>query len=482
MTVLEPGTLVNRYRIRESIGEGGFGVVYRAEQSEPVRRDVALKILKPGMDTRQVIGRFESERQALATMDHPYISKIFDAGETASGHPYFVMELVNGLPITMYCDQARLNTDERLELFIGVCQAVQHAHQKGIIHRDLKPSNVLVALHDDKPIPKVIDFGIAKALDRRLSNKPQLTEYRQWVGTPEYMAPEQAETPGFDIDTRADVYSLGVLLYELLTGKRPFDLTAVLELGFDEMRRALRDVDPVRPSTRVSNAAAERGQVTSLDAATIRALATTLHDELDWIVLKAMEKDRSRRYESASALALDIQRYIRNEPVEARPPSFVYRARKFTGRHRLGVTAAAIVLLALGFGIGQAFFGYAEASRLRARAQTSRVAAAQEQLSAEQARAREAEQRALAEAREQQSRTEAAKSEAVIDLIEELLHSADPHSVKGQNFTVRQLLEEFDHRLSLRTDGDPEAVAAVRATMAAALSKLDPVETTDGQK
>jgi serine/threonine protein kinase len=344
-----PGARIGRYKLLEQIGEGGCGVVYVAEQEEPVRRRVALKIIKPGMDTRQVIARFEAERQALALMDHPNIAKVLDAGATESGRPYFVMELVKGVRITDYCDRSNLSTPERLDLFVQVCLAIQHAHQKGIIHRDIKPSNILVTLHDGAPVPMVIDFGIAKATaDQRLTDKTLYTAIEQFVGTPAYMSPEQAELSGLDIDTRSDIYALGVLLYELLTGKTPFDARRLLEVGLDEIRRIIREEDPPRPSTRIS----------TLDAVEQTALAKRRHcdalklvgiikGDLDWIVMKTLEKDRTRRYETANGLAMDIKRFLTNEPIIARPPSKLYRFQKSIRRNKLAFGASAAVGTAL---------------------------------------------------------------------------------------------------------------------------------------
>jgi serine/threonine protein kinase len=357
-----PGTVIGRYKLLEEIGEGGFGVVFMAEQEEPVRRRVALKIIKAGMDTRQVVARFEAERQALAMMDHPNIARVFDAGATETGRPYFVMELVKGIPITEYCDEHKLTTDERLNLFLDVCSAVQHAHQKGIIHRDLKPSNVMVTLHDDKPVPKIIDFGIAKATQARLTDKTLFTEFRQLIGTPAYMSPEQAQMIGLDVDTRSDIYSLGVLLYELLTGSTPFDSKQLMQSGYDEMRRIIREVEPPRPSTRLSSSGSLpfAGRVTEgvNDSATIAAnrhtepgkLTRELRGELDWIVMKCLEKDRTRRYESAGSLARDIERHLHDEPVQACPPSAAYHFRKFARRNKvaLAIASAAIAMLLLG--------------------------------------------------------------------------------------------------------------------------------------
>jgi serine/threonine protein kinase/tetratricopeptide (TPR) repeat protein len=359
-----PGTVIGPYKLLEPIGEGGFGVVFMAEQQRPVRRKVALKVLKPGMDTRQVIARFEAERQALALMDHPHIARILDAGQTASGRPFFVMELVKGVPITDYCDQARLSVRARLELFVVVCRAVQHAHQKGIIHRDLKPSNVLVTLHDDRPVVKVIDFGIAKARGQALTEKTLCTGFTQLIGTPLYMAPEQAAMNGLDVDTRSDVYALGVLLYELLTGTTPFDKERLRTAAYDEVLRIIREEEPARPSARLRKD--EGGRMKGESKATRATgwkrflpfssfiLPPSSSQELDWVVVKALEKDRNRRYDSANALALDVERYLHDEPVQACPPSALYRLGKFARRHKTGLTVAGLVLLALAVPCGGA--------------------------------------------------------------------------------------------------------------------------------
>jgi serine/threonine protein kinase/Tfp pilus assembly protein PilF len=339
-----PGTTIGSYRLLEQIGEGGFGIVFMAEQTRPVRRRVALKVIKPGMDTRQVVARFEAERQALALMDHPNIAQVFDGGATASGRPFFVMELVRGMPITDFCDQSRLPPRDRLHLFVQVCQAVQHAHQKGVIHRDLKPSNVLVSMHDTTPVVKVIDFGVAKALDQKLTDKTLFTGFAQLVGTPTYMSPEQAGQSGLDVDTRSDVYALGVLLYELLTGTTPFDKERLRAAGFDEMQRVIREEDPPRPSTRVSTLGHAAATVSTNRQSDWQKLARLMRGELDWIVMKALEKDRGRRYETASAFAADVQRYLANEPVLACPPSAWYRFRKFSQRNRASLSVFGLVL------------------------------------------------------------------------------------------------------------------------------------------
>jgi serine/threonine protein kinase/Flp pilus assembly protein TadD len=339
-----PDAIIGPYKLLEQIGEGGFGVVFMAEQQQPIRRKVALKVLKPGMDTRQVIARFEAERQALALMDHPNIAKVHDGGATPTGRPYVVMELVKGVPITDFCDQNHLTPRQRLELFLSVCQAVQHAHQKGIIHRDLKPSNVLVTVHDTTPMVKVIDFGIAKALGQQLTDKTLFTGFAQMIGTPLYMSPEQAGQSGLDVDTRSDIYSLGVLLYELLTGTTPFDKDRLKELSYDELRRIIREEEPPKPSTRISTLGQAATTVSTNRKSDPKQLSRLFRGELDWIVMKALEKDRNRRYESASAFAADVQRYLADEPVLACPPSAWYGVRKFARRNRTALTVAGLVL------------------------------------------------------------------------------------------------------------------------------------------
>jgi serine/threonine protein kinase/tetratricopeptide (TPR) repeat protein len=344
-----PGTVIGPYKLLEQIGEGGFGVVFMAEQQQPLRRKVALKVLKPGMDTRQVIARFEAERQALALMDHPNIAHILDGGATATGRPYFVMELVRGIPITEFCDQNRLPVRERLALFINICQAVQHAHQKGLIHRDLKPSNMLVTLHDDKAVVKVIDFGIAKATGQQLTEKTLFTNFAQMIGTPLYMSPEQAQMSGLDVDTRSDIYSLGVLLYELLTGTTPFDKERLKTVGYDEIRRLIREEEPVKPSTRISTLGQAATMLSTQRRSDPKQLSRLCRGELDWIVMKCLEKDRNRRYETANGLAMDVERYLHDEPVHACPPSAGYRLRKFARKYRtlLRIGAAFVVFLVL---------------------------------------------------------------------------------------------------------------------------------------
>ena len=352
------GSQIGPYKLREQIGEGGMGVVYVAEQTEPVRRKVALKIIKPGMDSQQVLARFESERQALAMMDHPHIARIIDAGTTETRRSFFVMELVHGAPINAFCDEHELTSKERLLVFAKVCKAVQHAHQKGIIHRDLKPSNVLVASIDGEAIPKVIDFGVAKAAGPKTVDATIYTQFSQIVGTPLYMSPEQAELGVADVDTRSDVYALGVILYELLTGSTPFDSETLKQAGFDEMRRIIREDEPPRPSVMVSTLEAEAlSTVSQRRGSDPRMLSGSLRGELDWIVMTALEKDRRRRYASASALAEDVQRFLRDEPIAARPASRWYLAQKFVRRHRAVVASASVVVVALVTGLALAVSG-----------------------------------------------------------------------------------------------------------------------------
>jgi serine/threonine protein kinase/tetratricopeptide (TPR) repeat protein len=347
-----PGTVIGPYKLLEQIGEGGMGLVFVAEQQHPVRRKVALKVIKPGMDTRQVVARFETERQALALMDHPNIAKVLDGGETASGRPYFIMELVKGVPITQFCDDNRLTTRERLVLFLPVCEAVQHAHQKGIIHRDIKPSNVLVASHDGQPVVRVIDFGVAKAVGQQLTDKTISTQLAQLIGTPLYMSPEQAGQSSLDIDTRTDIYSLGVLLYEQLTGTTPFDRARFQTASYDEIRRIFREEEPARPSTRISTLGEAAATVSASRQSDPKKLSRVLRRELDWIVMKALEKDRNRRYETASAFAADVQRYLNDEPVLACPPSVNYRLRKFALRNRGRLATAGLLGFALLVALG----------------------------------------------------------------------------------------------------------------------------------
>jgi len=388
------GAMIGRYKLLEKIGEGGFGVVFMAEQVEPVQRKVALKIIKAGMDTKEVIARFEAERQAIALMDHPNIARALDAGATEAGRPYFVMELVRGIPITDYCDQKQLATRERLQLFIKVCQAVQHAHQKGVIHRDLKPSNVLVTEHDGEPVPKVIDFGVAKALGQKLTAKTLFTGFNHMVGTPAYMSPEQAALSGLDIDTRADIYSLGVLLYELLTSVTPFDTESFREAALDEVRRMIRETEPPKPSTRLQTLGEKLTDVAKQRRIEPAALSRLIRGDLDWIVMKCLEKDRKRRYETANGLATDVARHLNSEPVVARPPNNFYQFQKLVRRHKLAFAVTGAVLGSLIFGLGLFTWQWRQAITAREDATRKAKAELEAREQADQALGREAEARA----------------------------------------------------------------------------------------
>jgi eukaryotic-like serine/threonine-protein kinase len=425
-----PGTIIGRFKLLQKIAEGGMGVVYMAEQREPVIRKVALKIIKLGMDTKQVVARFEAERQALALMDHPNIAKVLDGGATQSGRPYFVMELVPGLPITQFCDEANLSTRDRLELFLEVCSAIQHAHQKGIIHRDIKPSNILVTLHGDKPVPKVIDFGVAKATQGRLTEKTLFTQFQQFIGTPAYMSPEQASLSGLDIDTRSDIYALGVLLYELLTGRTPFDGNELLKAGLDEMRRTIREKQPLRPSNRISTLQGDDLNTAARQRHTDPPkLIHLVRGDLDWIVMKALEKDRARRYETANGLAMDIMRHINCEPVVARPPSRLYEFQKTVRRHKFGFAATAALITVLAVGV------------LVSGSETIRARRAEQ----EQARLR------------QQAETEAAKSQEVSEFLKDMLRGVGPSVALGRDTTMlREILDKTTERVNKELANQPE--------------------------
>jgi len=418
-----------KYRLIEELGSGGMGIVYKAEQIKPVKRGVALKIIKLGMDTSQVVARFETERQALAVMDHPNIAKVFDGGATETGRPYFVMELVRGIPITEYCDKHKLTIRERLELFIQVCQAVQHAHQKGVIHRDLKPSNVLVLVQEDKPIPKIIDFGIAKAIEHRLTERTLFTEQGQLIGTPEYMSPEQAEMSGLDVDTRSDIYSLGIMLYELLVGVLPFEARDLRSRGIDRIQKLIRETDPPKASSRLSGLNDSRTSIAEHRKTDPMSLCRELKGDLDWIIMKAMEKDRTRRYESANGLTVDIQRYLNNEPILARPPSTGYRLRKFFRRHKMGVVAAVLVSIALLVGVAGLTIGLKEAVKAK-----------------------------------DEALQQAAKVEAINEFLNSMLSSPDP-SQDGRNVKVVDILDNAREKIGESFKGKPEIEASVRHTL-----------------
>ncbi len=426
-----PGEILDgKYKLLEELGSGGMGVVYLAEQVEPVRRRVALKIIKLGMDTRQVVARFETERQALAVMDHPNIAKVLDAGSTGTGRPYFVMELARGISITDYCDRHKLSTRDRLRLFIAVCQAVQHAHQKGVIHRDLKPSNILVVVQDDRPVPKIIDFGIAKATDHRLSQQTLFTEQGQLIGTPEYMSPEQAEMSGLDVDTRTDVYSLGVVLYELLAGALPFEAGKLRSAGFGEIQRIIRETEPPKASTRLSTLKDTQVKIAEQRGTDPGSLLKLLRGDLDWITMKAMAKDRTHRYSTASELAADIERYLGNEPVSAGPPSAAYRIRKYVRRHKLGVAAAALVTVAVLIGTAGTTIGLLRAVR--------------------------AERKAV---------EEAATAKRVSDFLVDLFQVSDPSEARGNTITAREILDKGAARIDQGLEDQPVVRARLVETI-----------------
>jgi serine/threonine protein kinase/tetratricopeptide (TPR) repeat protein len=460
-----PGTRIGPYKLLQPIGEGGMGAVFMAEQTHPVRRKVALKVIKPGMDSRQVIARFEAERQALALMDHPSIAKVFDAGTTDSGRPYFVMELVKGVPITKYCDERRLTPRERLELFVPVCLAVQHAHHKGVIHRDLKPSNVLIALYDGKPVPKVIDFGVAKATGPKLTERTLFTEFGSVLGTLEYMSPEQAELNQLDVDTRSDIYSLGVLLYELLTGTTPLERKRLEGSALLDVLRIIREEEPPRPSNRLS-ATAELPAIAADRGTEPKKLRGLLRAELDWIVMRALEKDRDRRYETAADLARDVNRYLNDEPVRACPPGASYRLRKLVRRHRGPVLTAGLVALTLVVGIVGTSWGLVAATRAKATAQRE----AKEKEKARRQAVTECDRAGKAESDAKWERDRAREAEADTRafsdfLVKDVLAAARPRGVQGGlgvAATVAQALEEAEGRIGEVFAGRPKAEATAR--------------------
>jgi serine/threonine protein kinase/lipopolysaccharide biosynthesis regulator YciM len=472
----EVGSQVGPYRIREQIGEGGFGLVFVAEQLQPVRRTVALKLIKPGMDSREVVARFEAERQALAMMDHPHIAKVFDAGTTESGHPYFVMELVHGVPITDYCDQNSLTPLERIELFVAVCHAVQHAHQKGIIHRDLKPTNVLVTTLDGRPIPKVIDFGVAKAIHQQLTDATIYTRFHQMLGTPLYMSPEQAEMTSADIDTRSDIYSLGVLLYELITGTTPFDQRRLARAAFDEIRRIIREEDPPRPSTRLSESKDRLASIAAQRRTEPAQLSRIIQGELDWIIMKALEKERARRYATADNLAKDIERFLQHEPVEAGPVSRSYRLRKFARRHRASLVTGASLLGLLLAGTGVSTWQAIRASRAEAAA----IDARQQEERARQAAVEEAERAERAAQAERTAKDEAEKRLGQLEKANQILASVfqnlDPGTEEKEGKPLRAILgdrlDEAIAQLSGDAIGDPRMTANLQVILGKSLIGL----------
>ncbi|MGD8321418.1 MAG: serine/threonine-protein kinase [Gemmatimonadota bacterium] len=438
-----PSDRIGPYRLLELLGEGGIGEVWLAEQQKPVHRRVALKLIKPGMDTRQVLARLEAERQALAVMDHPNIASFYDAGATEAGRPYFVMELVQGVPITDYCDAQRLSTEERLRLFQDVCHAVQHAHQKGVIHRDLKPSNVLVAVKESTPVVKVIDFGIAKALGHDLAERTLVTRVGQIVGTPEYMSPEQAEMAGLDVDTRTDIYALGVMLYELLVGALPYDLVGTADQA---IRHAIRETEVERPSVKLTSLGDTQETIARYRRTTAPALRKELRSDLDWIILKAMEKDRTRRYETADALALEVQRHLKHEPVLAHAPSMGYRMAKFVRRHRFGVaTAAAIVVLLVLSAVGMSV-------------QAARIARERDRAEAE-----------------------AAKARAVNDFLQTMLSSANPYGEGARDVRVADVLDEAAAKVGESLAAQPEVEASARTTLGRTYKGLGLIDEAETQ-
>ncbi len=452
------GDRIGRYKLLQQIGEGGCGVVYMAEQEEAVRRRVALKVIKLGMDTKHVIARFEAERQALAMMDHPNIAQVFDAGATDSGRPFFVMELVRGVKITEFCDDKKLSTQERLDLFMQVCAAIQHAHQKGIIHRDLKPSNILVTMIDGAAVPKVIDFGIAKATNNQpLTDKTLFTAFEQFIGTPAYMSPEQAEMSGVNVDTRTDIYSLGVVLYELLTGKTPFDAEALCRSGIDEIRRTIREQEPPKPSTRLHTLAqADLTTVAQARHTDAPKLVHLVQGDLDWVVMKCLEKDRNRRYETVNGLAMDVQRHLSDEPVVARPPTAAYRLQKLVRRNKLAFAAASAVTVALIIGLGISTWMFFKEKQARERAVAAEKAQSQERKKAE---------------------TEASKSRQVAQFLKDMLDGVGPSVALGRDTKMlREILDKTADRIGKDLKDEPDVEAELRSTVGEVYGELGEYE------
>ena len=486
-----PGSRIGRYKLLQQIGEGGFGVVFLAEQERPVKRQVALKVIKLGMDTREVVARFEAERQALALMDHPNIARVFDAGSTDAGRPYFVMELVRGSPITEYADKHKLSTRDRVALAAAVCRAVQHAHGRGVIHRDLKPSNILVTVTDDRPVPKVIDFGIAKATQSKLTDRTLFTAHRQLIGTPQYMSPEQADSDGSDIDTRTDVYSLGVVLYELLVGTTPFDARQLRSAAFEAMRKMIREVEPPRPSTKLSGLGETLATVATNRGTDPVHLGRAIRGELDWIVMRALEKDRTRRYDTAAALADDLNRYLAGEAVLAGPASGLYRLQKVARRYKAAVATGGAVAAVLVLGVAGTTWGLLREAEQRHVAEARQaesdhlrgVAVEAERRSAEQAAIARAEER---EARVQKSSAEAKATEAkaTLDFFTALLDKAAP--AKTKDAAVSRVLVEQLITPALRTVGEqfgaqPMVRASIQDTLADTLTQLGRTDLAEPQ-